>query len=686
MRTWWEDNSIRQSLEHPMEETKEPSPDHATDLEDTLRILVSTDNHLGYEERDGVRGDDTFHTFAEVLRLVQGHRADMLLLGGDLFHDNKPSRECLYRAMCLLREAVFGDDGRGCRLHVDEASAALMHNGQGVNFLDAELGVALPIFCIHGNHDDPTSSSRAHLSALDLLQVSKYVNYFGVATDNDDIRIRPVMLQKGRTRLALYGLGNVRDERLYATWHIEKRVAFVEPPPPPPPTDAPDGDCLRLFVLHQNRERRGYAKAIHRDGIPEWMDLVVWGHEHPCRIHLEGSQPAITQPGSTVATSLIDGEARPKHVGLLEVCGRRWRWTPIRLQTVRQFHFESLALREVPELPIDDAAAVERYLAGRVTELVQQLNAEFDERQRRLGERVLPSRLRQPLIRLRVDHSGGYPTLSPARFGRTFIGQVANSKDILLFQRRAGRPLSCWSPRQLARRRQTLVRGVIPDAADAQPRQRQANGAAKETEPPVTVPDLLSALLRQHQIQLEVLTERELEEALERFVLKSEPRAIQEYVQQRIEEVCTLVARSSTDVENVDPVTMGKLARLSYHEQLAARAMRQRETKREEAVERLGAGRGAGEGVSGEMARCGRSGGEDADDGSVDGSTDTDSEDESGRRALHASGGTARGEAHDAQDVIGGDGRTSVDSSPPLRQRKRRTVKRDTVSRQRAPL
>eukprot|EP00166_Cyanidium_caldarium_P004961 ctg_5616.g548 len=47
-----------------------------------------------------------------------------------------------------------------------------MHNEQGVNFLDAELGVALPIFCIHGNHDDPTSSSRAHLSALDLLQVS----------------------------------------------------------------------------------------------------------------------------------------------------------------------------------------------------------------------------------------------------------------------------------------------------------------------------------------------------------------------------------------------------------------------------------------------------------------------------------------------------------------------------------
>lgn len=34
----------------------------------------------------------------------------MVLLGGDLFHDNKPSRLTLYKAVSLLRTYCFGDD------------------------------------------------------------------------------------------------------------------------------------------------------------------------------------------------------------------------------------------------------------------------------------------------------------------------------------------------------------------------------------------------------------------------------------------------------------------------------------------------------------------------------------------------------------------------------------------------
>ena len=33
----------------------------------TLRILITTDNHIGYEERDPVRGDDSFLAFDEAL-------------------------------------------------------------------------------------------------------------------------------------------------------------------------------------------------------------------------------------------------------------------------------------------------------------------------------------------------------------------------------------------------------------------------------------------------------------------------------------------------------------------------------------------------------------------------------------------------------------------------------------------
>lgn len=41
-----------------------------SDDEDTFKILVATDIHLGFMEKDAVRGNDTFVTFDEILRLA----------------------------------------------------------------------------------------------------------------------------------------------------------------------------------------------------------------------------------------------------------------------------------------------------------------------------------------------------------------------------------------------------------------------------------------------------------------------------------------------------------------------------------------------------------------------------------------------------------------------------------------
>lgn len=80
---------------------------------------------------------------------------------------------------------------------------------------------------------------------MDLLSVCGLVNYFGRATSIDDITISPLLMQKGQSKLALYGLGSIRDERLHRTFLAEK-VKMLRPK-----EDAES--WFNIFVLHQNR-------------------------------------------------------------------------------------------------------------------------------------------------------------------------------------------------------------------------------------------------------------------------------------------------------------------------------------------------------------------------------------------------------------------------------------------------
>lgn len=83
------------------------------------------------------------------------------------------------------------------------------------------------------------------MCALDLLSISGLCNYFGRAKQIDDVTISPLLLRKGNTRLALYGLGNIRDERLYRTF-VRRKVKVLRP--------CEDTDeWFNLMVIHQNR-------------------------------------------------------------------------------------------------------------------------------------------------------------------------------------------------------------------------------------------------------------------------------------------------------------------------------------------------------------------------------------------------------------------------------------------------
>ena len=86
------------------------------DLADTIRILVATDNHVGYMERDPIRGNDSWQSFHEIMCLAKEQDVDMVLLSGDLFHENKPSRKSMYQVMRSLRMNCYGE--KPCELEI----------------------------------------------------------------------------------------------------------------------------------------------------------------------------------------------------------------------------------------------------------------------------------------------------------------------------------------------------------------------------------------------------------------------------------------------------------------------------------------------------------------------------------------------------------------------------------------
>jgi len=82
-------------------------------------------------------------------------RTDVVLLTGDIFHENKPSTKTLHSTIELLRKYCLGDDPVFIEILNDQRE--IFKNSFGrANYEDPYQSIALPIFSIHGNHDDPS--------------------------------------------------------------------------------------------------------------------------------------------------------------------------------------------------------------------------------------------------------------------------------------------------------------------------------------------------------------------------------------------------------------------------------------------------------------------------------------------------------------------------------------------------
>ncbi|XP_070675393.1 double-strand break repair protein MRE11 isoform X3 [Malus domestica] len=439
------------------------------DFNDTLRILVATDCHLGYMEKDEIRRHDSFQAFDEICSIAERKNVDFLLLGGDLFHENKPSRSTLVKVIEILRRHCLNDQPVQFQV-VSDQTMNFPNTFGHVNYEDPHFNVGLPVFSIHGNHDDPA----------------------GV----------------GATSVALYGLGNIRDERLNRMFQTPHAVQWMRP-------ESQEGlevsDWFNILVLHQNRVKTNPKNAINEHFLPRFLDFVVWGHEHECLVdpqEVPGMGFHITQPGSSVATSLIDGESKPKHVLLLEIKGNQYRPTKIPLTSVRPFEYTEIVLKDEPEIDPNDPNSILEHLDKVVNSLIEKSRKNV----------VSGSPIQLPLVRIKVDYSG-FMTINPQRFGQKYVGKVANPQDILIFSKASTKGRS---------------EAKIDDSERLRPEELNQQN--------------IEALVAENNLKMEILPVNDLDVALHNFVSKDDKMAFYSCVKYNLEETQKKIAKDPDNV------------------------------------------------------------------------------------------------------------------------------------------
>lgn len=366
--------------------------------------MIATDNHLGYQEGSSIRKNDGFLAVEEVLREAVERNCDFLLLGGDLFHDHSPSKYTLNMTMQLFDKYVTGHR---------EVPFETLSADRDFNYLNPSLTIKLPVFIIHGNHDDPASDTN--ISAISLMHSAHYLNYVTSESISDKVYVKPVVLRKGGTLVAIYGLGNIKEERLSRMLKAGA-VIFEEV--------SSEENCFCILVVHQNRFKGHGLGAPSKNCIMDWafpdfIDLIVWGHEHDCFLQprkTENKGYLIYQPGSTLATSLTEGESKIKHMFLLEIKQLAFKMTPIPIKNTRPILFQQIVLQDFEENKND----LEGLILNIFEKSIENINCIQE--------------LRPPLVRIKVEVTGHESFR--AFYVNSIISERTANKDVVTVWKR----------------------------------------------------------------------------------------------------------------------------------------------------------------------------------------------------------------------------------------------------------
>lgn len=265
---------------------------------------------------------------------------------------------------------------------------------------------------------------------------------------------------------------------------------------------------------------------------------------------------SVIQPGSSIATSLSEGEAVPKHCGILSITNREFSLEKIRLTTVRPFVMREIVLAEEKELKnvwkkTNNRTTVTAHLTMIVHELIDEAIKDWMEAQD--DPDVKPEDAPLPLIRLRVEYSapeGQFEVENPQRFSNRFVGKVANVNDVIQFYRK----------KSAIRRGKSGQALPISESAAV----LEAYGGSIEN---IRVENLVKEFL--DKATLEILPSNGLGDAVGQFVEKDDRHAVETFVDESLK----AYLKKMREYDEVNEENIGDLisAHKSYLEEAFAK-------------------------------------------------------------------------------------------------------------------
>jgi hypothetical protein len=231
-----------------------------------------------------------------------------------------------------------------------------------------------------------------------------------------------------------------------------------------------------------------------------------------------------------------------------EIKERKFRMKSIPFTQIRQFIYDEISLKDYKELANTSNPKIEEIikelLRQKVITMITEARSALSPLPTEEEDQALASSeigipkfkiidREKVLIRLRVDYEG-FNAINHQRFGSQFIGQVANPGEILL----------------LVKKRKEVIRGpgdpMKVTTAQGELRQLLAEGADEEDAiNRIRIEDLVNETLSNSKYSLSLLAESEMAQALDDYIIKKLPNAIQDLVVDSLERVQHLLAKDT---------------------------------------------------------------------------------------------------------------------------------------------